>query len=54
MGWLAGFFSLVLLAALTVSPGRAGDTARHRFEIPAGAAIGTLKRAAQKAGLEIV
>ncbi len=35
-------------------PIRAGENARRQFEIPAGPAIVTLKRAAQQAGFEIV
>ena len=44
----------LLLVAHGGGPARAEDTARRRFDLPAGAAVVTLKRAAQQAGLEIV
>lgn len=45
---------MLLLVAHGGGPARAEDTARRRFDLPAGAAVVTLKSAAQQAGLEIV
>lgn len=42
------------MAALSGTAAHAEEPARRRFDIPAGAAVVTLKRAAQQAGLEIV
>lgn len=47
--WLA-----LLCAFLWAALPAAEDAARHHYEIPAGSAVVTLKRAAQQVGLEIV
>ena len=47
--WLA-----LLCASLVAALHAAEEPARRHFDIPAGAAVVTLKRAAQQAGLEIV
>ena len=53
--WLCGLFvALGLVAMAAAAPDAKGDAARRRFDIPAGEAITTLKRAAQQAGVEIV
>jgi iron complex outermembrane recepter protein len=49
-----GLILLTLLIGFATTPVVADETARRRFDIPAGEALVTLKRAAQQAELEIV